>query len=154
MTGGSTDLALQLQGRGKSLPALLGSLNGEVQVKIGSHRVNNFAVDLGGGVLRLFSLANPFRKTDPDIDAKCLAALVVTPIVTDGAGSGDVRTIVLLSGPLAAPTLRVDPITIVKSAASVGAAVALPGVGWIAESLLRKAAVDPTPCATALARVP
>ena len=77
VTGGSTDLALQVQGRGKSLPAILGSLNGDARVKLGPFRVHNFAVNPDSGiVLRIFSLANPTHKTDPDTDVKCLAARV------------------------------------------------------------------------------
>jgi uncharacterized protein involved in outer membrane biogenesis len=77
VTGGSTDLGIQLQGRGNSLRALLGSLDGAVRVGVGPHRIHNFAVNLEGGlVLHMFALANPFQKSDPDTDVKCFAVLV------------------------------------------------------------------------------
>jgi len=192
VTGGSTDLAVQVQGSGKSLAAILGSLNGDARVKVGPHRVHNFAIDLESGIVsRMFALANPFRKTEPDTDIRCLAARVpirngvltsernvavetakynavmsgtlnlgtelidaaVTPIVKTGIGMGEVTTIVRVRGTLAAPTVSVDPISVVaQSAASTGAAVMTFGASWMAETLIRKAAADPHPCATALAQ--
>jgi len=77
LTGGSTDLALQLQGRGKSLPALLGSLNGDVQLKIGPAIGHGFVANIGNGIFaRTVGLINPFHKTDPDTNLKCLGARV------------------------------------------------------------------------------
>ena len=77
VTGGSTDLALQFQGRGTSLPAILGSLSGDVRLMVGPHRVQNFAVNPESSiVLRVFGLANPSENTDPDTEVKCLAARV------------------------------------------------------------------------------
>ncbi|HSQ05662.1 MAG TPA: AsmA-like C-terminal region-containing protein, partial [Burkholderiales bacterium] len=184
VSGGSTDLALQVQGRGKSLAAILGSINGDARVKVGPHRVHNFAVDPDSGIfLRVLNLANPFQKTDPDTDVRCIAARVpirdgvltsdrnmavettkynaffsgtvnlgtevidaaVTPIV-----GGNITTIVRVGGTLSAPVVGVDPVGAVTSAASAGAALAVPA--WlIAESLLKKVISDPNPCATALA---
>jgi hypothetical protein len=60
---------------------------------------------------------------------------------------------VRLGGTLAAPTAGVDPVDVaVRSAASVGATVATLGGWWMADTLLRKLASDPHPCATALAQ--
>jgi len=74
LSGGSTDFAIQLQARGKSVPAILESLSGEARAKVDAFRVHNFAVNLrGGAVMRLFSLANPFHKSDPHTDVKCIA---------------------------------------------------------------------------------
>ena len=75
--------------------------------------------------------------------------LAITPIVTDGLGLGDISTIVSLSGTFAAPSIGLTAAGAIKSAASIGTAIALPGLGNI---LLRKATSDPHPCATALAR--
>ncbi len=193
VTGGSTDLNLQLQGQGKSLRAILGSLNGEARMKVGPHRVHNFNVDLDTPIiLRMFGMANPSGKTDPDTEVKCFTARVpikngvitsarniaaetakynavmsgtlnlrtelidaaVTPIVTRGVGVGEVSTVVRVHGSLAAPTVSVDAVgAVAKSAASVGAAFATFGTWWLADTLIRKAAADPNPCATALAQI-
>ena len=187
VTGGSTDLTLQLAGHGKSLGALLGSLTGDAQIKVGSYRINNFAVPLDRGtIIQMFGLSNPFVKEDPHTDVRCLTArvpikngtissdrnvatettryntimsgtlnlrteqldLALTPVV-----HGKVKTIVHLRGTLAEPVVEVNAIReIAKSAASIGATVATMGGWWMAETLLRKAASDPSPCATALAR--
>lgn len=77
VTGGTTDLGIQLQARGHSLTALLGSLDGNARVTVGPHRIHNFAIKPEGGlVLSMFALANPFQKTDPDTDVKCVAISV------------------------------------------------------------------------------
>ncbi len=185
VTGGVTDLALQLDGRGKSLAAILGSLNGDARLKVGPYRIHNFAVPLGSGtIMHMFGLANPFLKADPDTDVKCLTARVpikngiltserrvatettkynaimsgtinlrtealdlsVTPVV-----NGEVTTVVRLSGTLAAPVVSVNAVgAIARSAASFGATVATLGGWWVADTLIRKTASDPSPCATAL----
>lgn len=73
--GGSTELGLELQGQGKSLQAIAGSLDGEVWLKAGPSRITQLADDTGQGLfLRLFGAANPFKKTDPDTDVSCIAA--------------------------------------------------------------------------------
>jgi hypothetical protein len=54
-------------------------------------------------------------------------------------------------GTLAAPSVSVDPVgVVVKSAASMAAAMMTLGGSLVAETLVRKAAADPQPCATAL----
>jgi uncharacterized protein involved in outer membrane biogenesis len=77
VTGGSTDLALQVRGSGESSTAILGSLDGEVRVEVGPHRIHNFAVEPDTSiVLRVFELANPSHDTDRDTDVRCLVAKV------------------------------------------------------------------------------
>ena len=77
LTGGITDLALHLQGTGKSVAAILGSLNGDAQLKVGPHRIHNFAIPLDKGiVMHMFGLANPFLKADPNTEVKCFTARV------------------------------------------------------------------------------
>jgi uncharacterized protein involved in outer membrane biogenesis len=186
VTGGITDLEMHLQGNGKSVAAILGSLNGDAQLKVGPYRIHNFAVPLDSGtVMHMFGLANPFLKADPDTDVKCLTArvpikngiltserrvatetakynavmsgtvnlrtealeLTITPIVR-----GEVTTLVRLRGTLAAPVVDVNAAgAIAKSAASLGATVATLGAWWLADTLVKRAAADPSPCATALA---
>ena len=75
ISGGRADLALQLRARGQSLAALVGSLDGELLIKVGALRAHNVAVNLGEGLLtRTLSLVNPFLKSEPDTDVKCVAA--------------------------------------------------------------------------------
>jgi uncharacterized protein involved in outer membrane biogenesis len=77
VTGGSTDLSLQFEGHGKTLAAILGTLNGDARLKVGPYRIHNFAVPLEGGIfVHMFGLANPFLKADPDTEVKCLTARV------------------------------------------------------------------------------
>lgn len=192
VSGGSTDLGLDLRAHGKSLRAIFSSLNGSGLLKAGPLRVNNFAVGVGEGVVaRLFSMANPFQKTDPDTDVKCVAArlqiadglltaannlavetakynllmngsvnfrtesldFVVTPVVSNALTVGDISTIVHVGGTLAAPTLGLTGAGAVKSVASLGATLTLPGVSQLVGSIFRKAVNDPNPCATALSQV-
>ena len=189
VSGGSAELELDVRGHGKSLQAVVGSLNGYVQVKIGPHRFNNVAVDMTSGIAaRMLSAANPFQKTDPNTDVTCIAArlplkdgvvstgrhlgietarynlftsgtvnlrterfdLAITPIVTRGLGIGNISTTASLTGTFAAPSVGISAAGAIKSAASMGANVALPVVGNIAESLINKVTTDPHPCATAL----
>jgi uncharacterized protein involved in outer membrane biogenesis len=87
VTGGSTDLDLDVQGRGKTLAAVLGSLNGNVRMRIGPNRINNVAIDVDSGLIaRIFSATNPFQKTDPDTEVKCIAVRVP---VKDGVLSSE-----------------------------------------------------------------
>ena len=73
VTGGTTDLSLQLDGRGKSMMALLGSLNGDARVSVGPHRIYNFAVNPQTSiVLRAISPTGAAS----DTDVTCLAAHV------------------------------------------------------------------------------
>lgn len=75
ISGGRADLALQLRAQGQSLAALAASLDGELRLKVGALRAHNVAVNLGEGLLtRTLSLVNPFLKSDPDTDVKCIAA--------------------------------------------------------------------------------
>ncbi len=187
--GGSTDLDLDMHGRGKTLPAVLGSLNGNIRMRIGPNRINNVAIDVDSGIIaRMFSAANPFQKTDPDTQVKCIAVrvpvkdgilksehnaavetakynliatgtvnlrtealdLAVTPVVTGGLGLTEIPTIVSLSGTFAAPSVGLTAGGAIKSAASIGATIAVPGLSNLAGSLFRKITADQNPCATAL----
>jgi uncharacterized protein involved in outer membrane biogenesis len=189
VNGGSTDLDVDVRGSGKTLAAVLGSLNGNVRLRIGPNRINNVAIDVDSGLIaRMFSAANPFQKTDPDTDVKCIAVrvpvkdgviksehnaavetakynliatgtvnlrtegldLAVTPVVTSGLGLTEIPTIVSLSGTFAAPSVGLTAGGAIKSAASIGATIAVPGLSNLAGSLFRKITADQDPCATAL----
>jgi hypothetical protein len=46
-------------------------------MRIGPNRINNVAIDVDSGIIaRIFSAANPFQKTDPNTDVKCIAVRV------------------------------------------------------------------------------
>jgi uncharacterized protein YhdP len=189
VTGGSTDVELDVHGRGKTLPVVLGSLSGNVRLRIGANRVNNVAIDVDSGLIaRMFSAANPFQKTDPDTEVKCIAVrvpvkdgilksedniaietakynliatgtvnlrtegldLAVAPVVTSGLGLTEIPTVVSLSGTFSAPSVGLTAGGALRSAASIGATVAVPGLSNIAGSLFRKITADHSPCATAL----
>jgi hypothetical protein len=57
---------------------------------------------------------------------------------------------VSLSGTFSAPTVGLTAGGAIRSAAAIGATVAVPGLSNIAGSLFRKITADPNPCATAL----
>ena len=189
VSGGSSDVNLDVHGRGKTLAAVLGSLNGNLRLRIGPNRINNVAVDVDKGIVaRMFSAANPFQKTDPDTDVKCIAVrvpakdgiltsehnaavetakynliatgtvnlrtealnLAVTPVVTSGLGLGEIPTVVSLTGTFSAPSVGITAGGAIKSAATIGATIAVPGLSNLAGSLFRKMTADKNPCATAL----
>ena len=89
VSGGRGDLTLQLRAHGQTLAALVASLDGELRFKIGALRAHNVATNLGEGLLtRTLSLINPFLKSDPDTDVKCIAAKLP---ITHGVLSSDRR---------------------------------------------------------------
>ena len=62
-TGGSTDLTLRLRGRGKTLAAVLGSLDGDARVAVGPLRLHNLAVNFDRGIFtRALGLASTSRR--------------------------------------------------------------------------------------------
>jgi len=79
VTGGSTDLALHLDGPGESAARFVGGANGEVRVVMGPARASGAALDAGGGAISsILDKVNPFRRTDPYTDLKC--AVVRLPV--------------------------------------------------------------------------
>jgi AsmA family protein len=151
VTGGSTDVSIQLQGRGKSLAAVLGSLDGDARVSVGPHRIHNFAVNLHSGLLaRVFSLANPLEKADPDTDVKCLAMRVpiAKGVITSERGVA-VETAgynLVLNGMLNLRTEAIDAAVVpvvggkVRAVVRLGGTLAAPELGLDAASVARSAA--------------
>jgi len=79
VTGGSTDLALHLDGPGESLARFVGGGNGELRIVMGPARASGAALDAGGGAISsILDKANPFRRTDPYTDLRC--AVVRLPV--------------------------------------------------------------------------
>jgi len=133
VTGGSTDLTLQFRGHGKTLPALLGSLDGDARVEIGPLRLHNFAVNLDRGILmRTIGLANPLHETDPDTDYQCFVARVPVKhgvLTSDRSIAAETAKYnVALSGTLNLRTEAIDVAVtpIVKSGLGVGSASIAP----------------------------
>jgi hypothetical protein len=90
VTGGSTELAINLDGPGESAARFVGGANGEVRIVIGPARASGAALDAGGGAISsILDKVNPFRRTDPYTDLKC--AVVRLP-VRDGVATAQ-RTI-------------------------------------------------------------
>jgi hypothetical protein len=129
VTGGRAELMLQVRGRGKTLHALLGSLDGEARVQVGPLHLKNSAANLDRGiVLRTLGLANPFKETDPDTDIKCIAARVPIKngILTSNQGiaAETAKYNVVLSGSLNLRTEAIDVAVtpVVTSGLGVGSA--------------------------------
>lgn len=98
ISGGNTDLALNLAGPGESLARFMGSANGEIRANMGAARTSGAALDFGGDVLtKVADLANPSRRTEKYTEIKC--AVVRLP-VREGIATAQ-RTI-------AVETARVD----------------------------------------------
>ena len=98
ISGGSTDLALNLAGPGESVARFMGGANGEIRATMGPARTSGAGLDFGGDVLtKVADLANPSRRTEKYSETKC--AVVRLP-VRDGIATAQ-RTI-------AVETARVD----------------------------------------------
>ena len=73
MTGGRTELTLQVHGRGKTLYALLGSLDGQMRVQVGPLKLRSGVANLDRGVVtRTLDLANPVPEKEPETDSSAL----------------------------------------------------------------------------------
>jgi uncharacterized protein involved in outer membrane biogenesis len=94
ITGGSTDVALNLAGPGDSLARFMGGANGEVRFVMGQARTSGAALDFGGDVLtKVADLANPSRRTDKYTEVGCAVARLP---VRDGIATAE-RTIAVES---------------------------------------------------------
>ncbi len=129
MTGGRTELTLQVHGRGKTLHALLGSLDGQARVQVGPLQLRSAAVNLDRGVVtRTLDLANPVPEKEPETDVKCIAARV--PIKNgilssdQGIAAETAKYNVILNGSLNLRTEAIDiAVTpVVTSGIGVGSA--------------------------------
>jgi hypothetical protein len=90
VSGGTTELALELTGPAESIHRFVGWGSGELRVSVGQLRTGGAALDAGGGALTsILDKANPFRRQDPYTDVKC--AVVRLP-VRDGVATSQ-RTI-------------------------------------------------------------
>ena len=129
LTGGRTELTLQVHARGKTLHALLASLDGEARVQVGPLRLRSAAVNFDRGVVtRTLDLANPVAEKEPETDIKCIGARV--PIKNgilssdQGIAAETANYNVILSGSLNLRTEAIDiAVTpVVTSGIGVGSA--------------------------------
>jgi hypothetical protein len=129
VTGGHSDVLLQFRGRGKTLHAVLGSLDGNARMQIGALRLRNAAISPDRGIVqRTIGLVNPFQDSDPHTEVKCFAANVPIRngiLISDqGIAAETARYNVVLSGSLNLRTEVIDiAVTpIVTGALGVGSA--------------------------------
>jgi uncharacterized protein involved in outer membrane biogenesis len=73
---GQLDLDMQLEGRGRSVAALMAGLNGKISVVVGKGRVNNKYIDMLGADLSsaLFRLLNPSKGKANYTDLNCFVS--------------------------------------------------------------------------------
>lgn len=87
MSGGPTDFRLQLASSGSSVRALMDALDGSARISVGPARIHHDSADLSAGLVRrVLDLVNPFRRTDPDTDVRCIAIRVS---IADGVITSD-----------------------------------------------------------------
>ena len=74
-SGGPTEAAFNISGRGTSASALAASANGALQVSVGQASVSNSIVALGGDfLLNVANVINPLRKSSDTSELQCLVA--------------------------------------------------------------------------------
>jgi len=182
LSGGKTQLLLDVSALGSSTAELAASLNGKLHLLVRDAVVQNDSFELIGSDLLLETLnkLNPFAKSDPTTKLHCALvhfdikdglmksdkALVVETekmeIVGDGSinledetlgilitpnakqtvglNVGSVVKFMKLGGTLASPSPAVDAGGLLKSGASIGAALSTGGVSLLAENLVNKVA--------------
>ncbi|MCJ7440434.1 MAG: AsmA-like C-terminal region-containing protein [Thermoanaerobaculaceae bacterium] len=71
-TGGSADVRVVLQSKGRSLHEWAANLRGKVRIVIGPGRLDGEELDLGLGVMtKILALINPFHKKDKFTELRC-----------------------------------------------------------------------------------
>ena len=197
ITGGRTDLRIDLRGTGQSVRALAASASGEAVVSVDEGRLQNNAMDWAGGdaLFQVLGALNPLAKQEDTTQLQCAVArftvkdgiataargiavetakvqvvgagtvdlrsealdLGISPRARDGIGvslSTPVAGMTRLRGTLAHPTIGIDEMGTVRTAASVGAAMATGGLSLLGELVIDKFTADSAPCQTALGRPP
>ena len=88
ITGGKSDIKVDLQGSGESVRALMASLTGEKIVSVGEGRLRNKALDMAAGDLlfQVLGAVNPFAKTEDTTQMVCAA---VRFVIRDGVATAD-----------------------------------------------------------------
>ena len=191
LTGGKTDIRINVSGRGNSVRSVMAGLNGELLVVMGEGRIKNTKVDLIGADLLIETIRMMSSSTEEDdfTDLRCgvlhfyikdgiattdkgiaaqtgkmnLIGSGVINLKTEeleirihpkarkglGIGAGTLAQLVRVGGTLAEPKPEPDPVGVLKTGASIGAAVFTSGLSLLAEGLFRHVTVDKSPCVTA-----
>ncbi|MGE4560322.1 MAG: AsmA family protein [Desulfobulbus sp.] len=195
LTGGKSDLKVDLQSSGNSVRALMASATGETVVSVGQGRLMNKAVNWAAGdlIFQVLGAINPFSKTEDYTKMSCAAVrfvlrdglatadngiamrteevdvvgsgtinlrserldLGIKPRARGGVGlslSSPLAGLVRVNGTLANPSMGIDTVGTLKTAASVGAGVATGGLSTLGEILVDKVVADDDPCQTALGK--
>jgi uncharacterized protein involved in outer membrane biogenesis len=193
ISGGKSDLKVDLKGSGQSLRALMASLTGETVVSVGEGRLQNKAIDWAAGDLlfQVLGAINPFAKSEDTTKMECAVvrfllrdglattnngiAMRTNNVDVIGSGTVDLRTerldlgikpkarggvglslstplagLIRVNGTLARPSMGIDAVGTLKTAASIGAGVATGGLSTLGELLVEKVVADEDPCRTAL----
>ena len=193
LTGGRTDLRVDLRAAGPSWRALMASASGEAVVSVGEGRLRNTALNWAGGdlLVQLVGILNPLSRSEDSTPLSCAVArfvvrdgiatadrgiavetakvnvvgagtvnlrdeqldLGITPRARDGIGlslTSPLAGMTRIRGTLAEPALSLDELGTVRTAATVGAAVATGGLSLVGEALFDRLTGDSNPCRTAL----
>lgn len=73
LQGGKTDAKIALAGKGQSVAALVGSLNGNIEIVTGEGKLSNTSVDLAGAdiIYSTLDMINPFSKKEDYTQMQC-----------------------------------------------------------------------------------
>ena len=118
MSGGDTQIALNLSGRGKSLHQIVGAANGAAQMTVGSARIDSDLLNAAGDLaVTIMDTLNPMRKQSNQTILECAVAYL--PVsngmvnIKDSIGVETDRLDIALSGALNLNTevinLKIDP---------------------------------------------
>lgn len=88
LSGGRTDLRIDLHGKGESWRALMAGLSGEALVSVGDGKLRNTALDWAGGDLltQLVGVLNPLSRSE---DVTPLSCAVARFVLRDGIATAD-----------------------------------------------------------------
>lgn len=88
LSGGRTDVRIDLGGRGPSWRALMASLSGETVMSVGDGRLRNTAIDWAGGdlLIQVLGVLNPLSRAEPTTPLSCAVARFT---VKDGIATAD-----------------------------------------------------------------
>jgi uncharacterized protein YhdP len=118
MSGGDTQIALNLSGRGKSSHQIVGAANGAAQMTVGSARIDSDLLNAAGDLaVTIMDTLNPMRKQSNQTILECAVAYL--PVsngmvnIKDSIGVETDRLDIALSGTLNLNTevinLKIDP---------------------------------------------
>jgi hypothetical protein len=88
ITGGKSDVKVDLKGSGESVRALMASASGETSISVGEGRLQNKAVDFAAGdlIFQVLGAINPFVKSEDTTQMTCAAVRLV---LRDGVATAD-----------------------------------------------------------------